>query len=101
MLVMTGTARVTPRTAARLDSGAAMIKIDGYRAQVHIRHGEVKVYSRSGYDWTEQFGQIARAAAALAPHDLIIAARRRCSAIPDCRIFRRCGASWLSRIPVG
>jgi bifunctional non-homologous end joining protein LigD len=48
------------------------IKIDGYRAQVHIRDGRVKVYSRKGYDWSEQFGQIARAAAALAAHDLII-----------------------------
>jgi bifunctional non-homologous end joining protein LigD len=32
------------------------IKTDGYRAQVHIRDGQVTVYSRSGYDWTEQFG---------------------------------------------
>src|SRR5436190_13781455 len=45
------------------------IKIDGYRAQLHIRGGEVKVYSRKGYDWTEQFGQVARAAAALAGHE--------------------------------
>jgi bifunctional non-homologous end joining protein LigD len=31
------------------------IKTDGYRAQVHIRDGDVIIYSRSGYDWTKQF----------------------------------------------
>jgi bifunctional non-homologous end joining protein LigD len=36
------------------------IKIDDYRAQLHIRDRRVKVYSRKGYDWTEQFSQIAR-----------------------------------------
>jgi bifunctional non-homologous end joining protein LigD len=25
------------------------IKIDGYRAQLHIRNGQIRVYSRSGY----------------------------------------------------
>jgi bifunctional non-homologous end joining protein LigD len=37
------------------------IKIDGYRAQLHIEAGEVKVYSRSGHDWTQEFGPIAKA----------------------------------------
>ena len=41
------------------------IKTDGYRAQVHIRDGKVTIYSRSGYDWTEQFAPIAKAAAKL------------------------------------
>jgi bifunctional non-homologous end joining protein LigD len=31
------------------------IKIDGYRAQVHIHRARVTVYSRSGYNWTDQF----------------------------------------------
>jgi bifunctional non-homologous end joining protein LigD len=35
------------------------IKTDGYRAQVHLRDGEVTIYSRSGYDWTKQFAAIA------------------------------------------
>jgi bifunctional non-homologous end joining protein LigD len=48
------------------------IKIDGYRAQLQIRAGRIRVYSRNGYDWTAQFHQIARAAKALAAHDLII-----------------------------
>src|SRR3954452_19681300 len=31
------------------------IKADGYRAQVHVRDGNVVVYSRTGLNWTEQF----------------------------------------------
>jgi bifunctional non-homologous end joining protein LigD len=42
------------------------IKADGYRAQVHLREGKATVYSRRGYDWTETFASIARAAEALA-----------------------------------
>jgi ATP-dependent DNA ligase len=37
------------------------IKIDGYRAQVHLHHGRVIIYSRSGYNWTDHFHQIAQA----------------------------------------
>nr|WP_253075489.1 hypothetical protein [Bradyrhizobium sp. 141] len=31
------------------------IKADGYRAQLHLEDENVKVYSRTGLDWTEQF----------------------------------------------
>src|SRR5438105_14295775 len=48
------------------------IKTDGYRAQVHIRDGKVTIYSRSGYDWTEQFAPIAKAAAKLKVRQAII-----------------------------
>src|SRR5438874_13791370 len=48
------------------------IKADGYRAQVHIRNGKVTIYSRSGYDWTEQFAPIAKAAAKLKVRQAII-----------------------------
>src|SRR3954463_12554354 len=48
------------------------IKIDGYRAQLHIHGGRVRIFSRSGYDWTEQYSQIARAAEALSARELII-----------------------------
>src|SRR6185437_8194790 len=37
------------------DSGLYEIKSDGYRAQLHVRRDDTVVYSRSGYDWTEQF----------------------------------------------
>lgn len=38
------------------------IKVDGYRAQLHLRDGKATVYSRRGHNWTEQFSTIARAA---------------------------------------
>lgn len=38
------------------------IKPDGYRAQLHLDDGDIKVYSRTGLDWTEQFSSIAAAA---------------------------------------
>ena len=41
------------------------IKADGYRAQVHLRDGKATVYSRRGYDWTQTFASIAKAAEAL------------------------------------
>ena len=48
------------------------IKTDGYRAQVHIRAKRVTVYSRSGYDWTDEFAPIAKAAAQLKVREAII-----------------------------
>ncbi|QQO19134.1 DNA ligase D [Bradyrhizobium diazoefficiens] len=41
------------------------IKADGYRAQLHRDDANIKVYSRTGLDWTEQFSSIGAAA-----HDL-------------------------------
>jgi len=35
------------------------IKVDGYRAQLHVRDGVSRVFSRRGNDWTERFGSIA------------------------------------------
>src|SRR3954452_25118819 len=48
------------------------IKIDGYRAQLHIHDGRVRIFSRSGYDWTDQFNQIPSAAETLSERQLII-----------------------------
>ena len=31
------------------------IKWDGFRAQAHLKAARVKVYSRSGLDWTAEF----------------------------------------------
>src|SRR3982750_3823550 len=47
------------------------IKTDGC-AQVHIRAKRVTVYSRSGYDWTDEFAPIAKAAAQLKVREAII-----------------------------
>src|SRR4029079_13654445 len=68
------------------------IKIDGYRAQLHIHDGRVRGFSRSGYDWTEQFSQIARAAEALSARELIIdgeAAVVGKTGLPDFQALRR------------
>ena len=41
------------------------IKYDGYRAQIAASGETVKIFTRSGLDWTEKFPDIAKAAAAL------------------------------------
>jgi bifunctional non-homologous end joining protein LigD len=33
------------------------IKFDGYRLQVHVQQGKVKLFTRSGLDWTTRFGE--------------------------------------------
>jgi bifunctional non-homologous end joining protein LigD len=69
------------------------IKIDGYRAQLHIHRGRVTIYSRSGYDWTEQFRQIAHATTErLSAHELIIdgeATVYGSTGLPDFQALRR------------
>lgn len=32
------------------------IKFDGYRLQAHLRGGQVRLFTRSGHDWTARFG---------------------------------------------
>jgi bifunctional non-homologous end joining protein LigD len=41
------------------------IKFDGYRLLAAVAGGDVRLYTRSGLDWTDKFGGIARALAAL------------------------------------
>lgn len=41
------------------------IKFDGYRALVAAKGGEVRVYTRSGQDWTDKFAPLVREFAAL------------------------------------
>jgi bifunctional non-homologous end joining protein LigD len=68
------------------------IKADGYRAQVHIHHRRITVYSRSGYNWTEHFHQIAHAVRALSEHDLIIDGEATVfgsTGLPDFQALRR------------
>src|SRR5438270_3532080 len=48
------------------------IKADGYRAQLHLRDRDAKVYSRTGLDWTEQFSSIAASADLLKANSAII-----------------------------
>jgi hypothetical protein len=35
------------------------IKFDGYRVQVHLQNGQVKVFTRRSNDWTKRFRKIA------------------------------------------
>ncbi|MGE4322610.1 MAG: DNA ligase D [Sphingobium sp.] len=41
------------------------IKYDGYRALIAVKGGAVRLYTRSGLDWTGKFAPLARAMAAL------------------------------------
>jgi bifunctional non-homologous end joining protein LigD len=68
------------------------IKTDGYRAQVHIRNRRVTIYSRTGYDWTEQFGPIAKAALKLKVREAIIDGEATVlgnTGLPDFQALRR------------
>jgi bifunctional non-homologous end joining protein LigD len=38
------------------------VKFDGYRAQLRVQGGKVRIRTRSGLDWTEQFAAIAKKA---------------------------------------
>ena len=48
------------------------IKHDGYRSQVVIERGQVRVFSRNGHDWSDRYPSIARAAANLQCQSAII-----------------------------
>ncbi|CAN5387325.1 DNA ligase D [soil metagenome] len=41
------------------------IKFDGYRAMIAVAGGHVTVFTRNGLDWTDKFGPLVRAIAAL------------------------------------
>src|SRR5262245_15692056 len=48
------------------------IKHDGYRSQVVIDGGQVRVFSRNGHDWSDRYPGIVRAAANLCCKSAII-----------------------------
>jgi bifunctional non-homologous end joining protein LigD len=41
------------------------IKHDGYRSQVLVERGQARVFTRNGYDWSDRYPSIVRAAASL------------------------------------
>ncbi len=41
------------------------VKLDGYRAQVHVSRGRALILTRAGLDWTDRFAAIAKDARAL------------------------------------
>src|SRR5262249_8559814 len=68
------------------------IKTDGYRAQVHIHDRRATIYSRSGYDWTDEFAPIAKAVSVLKVRDAIIdgeATVLGSTGLPDFEALRR------------
>jgi bifunctional non-homologous end joining protein LigD len=68
------------------------IKADGYRVQLHLRPDETKVYSRTGLDWTEEFGPIAAAAGRLKAQSAVIdgeAVVYGSNGLPDFQQLRR------------
>ena len=48
------------------------IKVDGYRAQIHMKKGGARVFSRRGNDWTERFSSIAHSAKRLPVGEAVI-----------------------------
>jgi bifunctional non-homologous end joining protein LigD len=48
------------------------IKFDGYRAQLHVDAGQVKLYTRRGHDWSPRFKAIAAAAGRLKTYAAIL-----------------------------
>jgi bifunctional non-homologous end joining protein LigD len=48
------------------------IKFDGYRLQMHVREGTVKLLTRRGYDWTSRFPSLAEAGWFLPTHGAVL-----------------------------
>jgi len=48
------------------------IKVDGYRAQIHVRDGNAQAYTRRGHDWSDRFASAVAAAAALPVRQAIL-----------------------------
>ena len=57
-----------PRTAKHPPSGpgwAHELKHDGYRLQIHVRDGRVRLYTMNGADWSKRYPRIVESAAAI------------------------------------
>ena len=48
------------------------VKLDGYRAQLHHRHGEACAYTRNGLDWTGEFAPLCIALAELPARSVVL-----------------------------
>jgi bifunctional non-homologous end joining protein LigD len=54
------------------------IKHDGYRCQVLLERGQARVFTRNGFDWSDRYPSIVRAAAKLDCQSAIIDERPLC-----------------------
>ncbi len=76
--VTTGLRFIEPQLATPVDhppEGAHWIheiKYDGYRCQVLLERGQACVFTRNGYDWTDRYPSIVRAASSLRCQSAII-----------------------------
>jgi bifunctional non-homologous end joining protein LigD len=76
--VTTGLRFIEPQLATPVDhppEGAHWIheiKYDGYRCQVLLERGQARVFTRNGYDWTDRYPSIVRAASSLRCQSAII-----------------------------
>jgi len=66
------------------------LKHDGYRHQIHVRSGRVRLYTMNGADWTERYPRIVEEAARLREPIIIDAEVVHLSAKWCCRF--RCAA---------
>ena len=54
------------------DNWVHEIKYDGYRLQLHIQEGSIRLFTRRGYDWTGRFESLVEAAWQLKAYRAII-----------------------------
>jgi bifunctional non-homologous end joining protein LigD len=64
------------------------IKHDGYRSQVLLERGQVRVFTRNGHDWTDRYPSIVLAAANLRCKSAIIDGEALCRMARVHRISR-------------
>ena len=63
-----------PTVAAQPPSGAGWVhelKHDGYRLQIHVRDGRVKLYTMNAADWSKRYPRIVEEAARIKGHAII------------------------------
>ena len=58
-------------SSLQIDPGWALeLKHDGYRLQIHVRDGRVKLYTINGADWSKRYPRIVESRARVAPNCL-------------------------------
>jgi len=63
-----------PTVAPRPPSGAGWVhelEHDGYRLQIHVRDGRVKLYTMNAADWSKRYPRIVEEAARIKGHAII------------------------------
>jgi bifunctional non-homologous end joining protein LigD len=69
------------RTGSPTGAGwAHEIKLDGYRLQIHVREGRVRLFTRTGDDWSNRFPWIAEDVALLGVRSAVFDAEGCCAA---------------------